>query len=854
MRLPGSLGPLVLLLGLELALCRGQVASQYCGPQGQAERLHFTGLGKGRWLDPQARPLGSLDPLYRMVRGFLDVVQLNPFPEGLVRVALNEPSSVRTSDVVRYEAGYVVCAVIAALFLLIVPTVGFCFCCCRCRRRCGGRVKVEHKSMACERGSLMTFLLLITLLLLTGVVCAFITNQRTHEEMGPGVRAVPGMLNSLQGLVSDVPKELQAVADQFSIPQNRVLDELDGVGVNIGSTIHTQLRGTVYPMLASLHRLGQDLQVSLDHLQLLNSSTVYLQNHQEPLGSSLQDHRHKLLSLLQDAQCQGCASVLSHSQLLELGANFSQVPSVISVLQKLKGVPEANFSNMVQKDNSTFNTLPLLTAMETADIVQELKEEVTHIPEQVRGLSEGFPGSEAADRWRQALAEAENSSRPYLHMIQKYERYRWIAGYVLSSVVLLVVICNLLGLGLGLWGISAREDSSHTEAKGEAGAQFLMVGVGLSFLFSGPFILLIFATFLLGGNIQTLVCRSWESQELYQFADTPGNLPPSMNLSHLLGLKKDVSIPSAYQQCKKGAALWKVLQLNGSYDPEKHLDINKYTARLQEEVRKFRVDMKDLDLLNEAAKRDLEAFRSSGIEKIDYPSFLAQTESALGQQLKQEAQTLQALYQEKILLQQAHAVALNRSVHALSASASNLQLVVSETLVNASTLKTELPVRAHWILRNESECFLNRELAYFNQYGDWAREMVTKHIATCQPLSGALDNGRVILCDRIANPWNAFWFCLAWCTFLLIPSIIFAIKTTKHFRPIRKRLSFWEGLDFFPRLPSPAHCQRVRCKLLISEGRSPVSLDACITCQEAASFWVAKINLYYSLSFAESTS
>lgn len=30
---------------------------------------------------------------------------------------------------------------------------------------------------------------------------------------------------------------------------------------------------------------------------------------------------------------------------------------------------------------------------------------------------------------------------------------------------------------------------------------------------------------------------------------------------------------------------------------------------------------------------------------------------------------------------------------------------------------------------------------------------VTQHIATCQPLSGALDNGRVILCDMVADPW-----------------------------------------------------------------------------------------------------
>lgn len=32
-----------------------------------------------------------------------------------------------------------------------------------------------------------------------------------------------------------------------------------------------------------------------------------------------------------------------------------------------------------------------------------------------------------------------------------------------------------------------------------------------------------------------------------QFVDTPGNLPSSVNLPHLLGLKKNISILLAYQ-------------------------------------------------------------------------------------------------------------------------------------------------------------------------------------------------------------------------------------------------------------------------------------------------------------------
>ncbi|XP_003984332.3 prominin-2 isoform X1 [Felis catus] len=815
-RVPGLLAP---LLGLGLGLGLGLILSSLgagaadCRSFGRAERLVFAPAARVRWLAPRDRPPGPLNPLYGTVRRFLSVVQFNPFPAELVKTLLNEPSSVKVDEVVRYEAGYVVCAVIAGLYLLLVPIAGLCFCCCRCRRRCGGRVKTEHKAMACERGTLMAFLLLTTLVLLIGVVCAFVTNQRMHEQMAPGVEAVPETLLSLRGLVSDVPQELQAVAQQFSLPQKRVLEELDGVGKSIGSTIYTQLKSTVYEVLTSVNSLGQALQLSMDHLQALNATLVELREGQRDLEPAVRERREHLLTLLQEPACRDCTEAQSRARALELGADFDQVSPVDDVLHRLKGVPEANFSSMVQEENSTFNALPLLAALQTANVVKELKKVIAQKPEGLRTLAEEFPGWEAASRWSQALEEVEQSSRPYLKEVQRYEKYRWILGCVLCSAVLLVVVCNLLGLNLGIWGLAAREDPGHSEAKGEAGARFLMMGVGFSFLLAAPLILLVFATFLVGGNVQTLVCRSWESRELYKFADTPGNLPPSMNLSQLLGLKKNISILLAYQQCKEGAALWSVLQLNDSYDLEKHLNISQYTTKLQQELQNLKIDMKNLDLLSPAAHRDLEALQSSGLENIHYSTFLDQIQkpvvntnveklaqeleglartqgsSVLGQQLQEEAQGLKNLYQEKVLPQQSLVANLNLTVRALASSAPNLQTETSRVLDNVTYLKGQLPTWATSILRNESECFLTREMGYFSQYVAWVREEVTQHIATCQPLSRALDNGRVILCDMIADPWNAFWFCLAWCTFFLIPSIIFAVKTSKYFRPIWKRLS-----------------------------------------------------------------
>ncbi|KAG3268017.1 prominin 2 [Ictidomys tridecemlineatus] len=764
MRAPGLLA-LLLGLGLGLALSVPPPVATDCSSLGPSQRLAFSPAARTRWLAPRVRAPGPLDPLYGMVRRFLSVVQLNPFPSELVKALLNEPSSLKVDEVVRYEAGYVVCAVTAGLYLVAVPTTGLCFCCCRCRRRCGGRVKTEHKAMACERGTLMAFLLLTTIILLAGVVCAFVTNQRTHEQMGPSVEAVPETLRSLRGLVSDVPGELEAVAKQFSVPQEQVLKELDGIGESIGPTIHSQLRSTMYSVLASVHSLGQALQVSMDQLQALNSTLVELQEGQQQLGLALEKHRDRLLTLLQQPGCgKDCTDTQDRARALELAADFTQVPPVDNVLHRLKGVPEANFSNMVQEENATFNSLPILVAMQMELVIKDLKEAVAQKPEGMGTLAEAFPELEAAPRWSRALEELEENSRPYLQEAQRYETYRWTVGCVLCSVVLLVVACNLLGLSLGIWGLSAREDPSQSEAKGEAGARFLMVGVGFSFVFAAPLILLVFLTFLVGGNVQTLVCRSWESGELYQFADTPGNLPPSLNLSHLLGMRKNVSVLLTYQQCREGAALWKVLQLDDSYNLEKHLDI----SQIQRPV----------------VKTDLEqlAQELQGLAQ-------AQGNSSLGQQLRMEARGLRDLYQEKVVPRQNLVAELNLSVRALESAAPRLQLQTADVLSHVADLERELPARAARILMNESACFLSRELSYFSQYLAWVREEVTQRIATCQPLSAALDNGRVILCDMVADPWNAFWFCLAWCTFFLIPSIVFAVKTSKYFRPIRKRLS-----------------------------------------------------------------
>lgn len=54
----------------------------------------------------------------------------------------------------------------------------------------------------------------------------------------------------------------------------------------------------------------------------------------------------------------------------------------------------------------------------------ELKKAVAQQPRGLKTLAKAFPNWEAASRWSQALEKVENSSRPYLKEVQRFEKYR----------------------------------------------------------------------------------------------------------------------------------------------------------------------------------------------------------------------------------------------------------------------------------------------------------------------------------------------------------------------------------------------------------------------------------------------
>ncbi|RMB91471.1 hypothetical protein DUI87_32050 [Hirundo rustica rustica] len=214
-------------------------------------------------------------------------------------------------------------------------------------------------------------------------------------------------------------------------------------------------------------------------------------------------------------------------------------------------------------------------------------------------------------------------------------------------------------------------------------------------------------------------------ERMAQFIDTPGNLPPSMNLTRQLNLRRDSNLSSTYRT-----------------RPISKKRLSDFTANLG-----------DVRLLRSEGRQDLETFARSGLDEVDYGRF--QEEAKLGE-----------------------------SVQFLSHLAPHLKERVKRTLATTASVEARLPVQAQQILRQELGCFTRKELRYFTHIPQLGRADAEGGCGFVrQPLATALDNGRVILCDRIADPWNAFWFSLGCCTFFLIPNIIFAVRLTNTSAP-----------------------------------------------------------------------
>uniref|UniRef100_A0A665V2T5 Prominin-1-A-like n=1 Tax=Echeneis naucrates TaxID=173247 RepID=A0A665V2T5_ECHNA len=712
----GGLGTLVGLMLLEMSLAQLAPPHTACGAAAAPQNLtqpHYQDSGRDN----------SSGFMAALVQSFLHTVQPKPFPGELILKIVNDLGGIHSNqeaikEVLVYEVGFLVCAAIGVLYIILMPIVGFFLACCRCCGNCGGKMyQKQTSSIHCRRRTLYWSAFITTIIILAGNICMF----KSNEDLKVSVNQSPMQLNTTLGNIhiylTSVPQQFDYVVSESYKTIQEVTGNLDDIGHQLGTEIQQRFNAPLASALQPVRLLNQENRNISFQLGKLNLSLAKLQSSLDQLLANVSAVRTRINETLSSPDCQGC-----NVQLQELTLDTTITVSAVFCIQLYQ----------VTKTPGSENTL-------------------------------------------HHLRENLSSQQPITCVFF----CRWAVCVALCCGVLLVVVCNLLGLVLGPFGLKPKEDPAKRSCMADCGGTFLMMGAGFSFLFSWLFMIVVLLLFLLGGNVYTLLCRPWSNGQLFKFIDTPGLVPP---LDEISGFR-NISFSDIYKDCEENQPLWTTFHLHEIINLEKIFNISQYAEEIQQQFDGADIRLSNITLLSSEDKHQLSSF-SAEMQTFNSTAVSQQMDSITNINLNA---TIDKLDQLASLQSNIERVSVKITLPFCGSFVPLWfsQGTVGEVLSNVGAAQDFLATNMTQIVKIERRTFLDCQLSYFITYADWATLTITKLLGRCQPVVEALDSAEAILCSHAVESLNAFWFSLGWCLIFFIPSIIFSVKLAKYYRKLK---------------------------------------------------------------------
>ncbi|XP_054840155.1 prominin-1-A-like [Eublepharis macularius] len=752
----------------------------------------------------------GLQGLFAMMHSFLGLVQPNSFPDFLPQLINRETDFTSPGffkKVLVYQAGFLVCIIIGVLFIILMPLVGLCFCCCRCCGNCGGRMyQKQKKNTGCHRQAFFASVLVVTGILLAGDICAYVSNNRMSESVDKSFSAFNSTMDNLQIFLSSIPQEVDILIKFSSVPIQQTNDSLLGIGKDLGGRIVKTLSGRAHATLNTAEQLFQVIDTVEQELWNVSKAADRLQKLQEELAfnlTTLSENINKTLNNCSDP----CQNVSVKG--LVVVANFSMVPDVKHALQLIGNVTQLNPKVTLVEANNTLNKIPEKVSEQAENVVSEGQAQLDSLKQKIANVRSSFPMLDMLGNVSRFLDDITEKASTYEPNIKTYDGYRRIVGICLCCLVLLIIVLNASGLLFGALGLDSQAPPTKRGCLSSSGGDFLMASVGFSFIFAWLLMLLVLLTFLVGGNVYTIVCRPWATGQLLQFLNTPG-LFPELNLSRSLGIKdSNVTLASLYKDCKNNNSLWNTLHLGGTVSLDDDLNISRYTHDINSTLDNLKINVTALKFMTEDQKYSLrDLWRKDESLNLNFTGTLQQmnqnmtqkdlfdfakqledlanhTHVPIREQLQDQANSLKEIQSRASSSFSAAIQALNSSIWELHTSVPQVRELGNSTLAQIEEAEVFMKKHLKDIVKNATLGFVRSVLGYFEVYLDWVKYTITGEVARCGPAAWTLDAANTIVCSYIVDVWNAFWFSLGWCTIFLLPSVILAVRLAKFYRRMR---------------------------------------------------------------------
>ncbi|NXG61258.1 PRM1A protein, partial [Hemiprocne comata] len=395
-----------------------------------------------------------------------------------------------------YEIGFIVSAALGLLFIFLLPLVGLCFCMCRCCDNCGGEMHQRQKKNAdCQRSCFATFLFVASLIIrqVVGVLCAYAANQHLTNQVRGAKKLVNSNFKDLKVFLNDTPAQIDYLVSQYNTTKDKALSDLN-------NWLLTKV------FLKKLYILAA-IRETKEALENVSVSVEVLQEGTERLHANLTDVKMHLSNTLNDSACSvaqaasTCNIIRNSLNQLGINANFSGLPGVSSQLAKVNDVLKTDLSSLVQK--------------------VYIKNVLESIGSNITTFTNALPVQKILADLTIYLTQSEAYVQDYFPLVEQYDFYRWLGCLILCCMVVLILVFYYLGLLCGTCGYDKHASPTTRGCISNTGGNFLMAGVGFSFLFSWVLMIVVVLTFVTGGNVEKLVCEPFEDKTLFKVLDTP---------------------------------------------------------------------------------------------------------------------------------------------------------------------------------------------------------------------------------------------------------------------------------------------------------------------------------------------
>ncbi|NXE31836.1 PRM1A protein, partial [Ptilorrhoa leucosticta] len=728
---------------------------------------------------------GAIGILFKIVHAFLYLVQPNSFPQGKqINYFCLKYGFV--TDAIYYEIGFIVSAALGLLFILLLPLVGLCFCMCRCCDNCGGEMHQRQKKNAdCQRSCFATFLFVASLIIrqVVGVLCAYAANQHLTNQVRGAKKLVNSNFKDLKTFLNDTPAQIDYLVSQYNTTKDKALSDLN-------SCFLTKVFFKKFHVLAAIRE-------TKEALENVSVSVEVLQEGTERLHANLTDVKMHLSNTLSDSACNAaqaastCNIIRNSLSQLNINANFSGLPGVSSQLAKVNDVLKIDLSSLVQK--------------------VYIKSVLESVGSNITTFTKTLPVQKILADLMVHLTQSETYVQDYFPLVEQYDFYRWLGCLILCCMVVLILVFYYLGLLCGTCGYDKHASPTTRGCISNTGGNFLMAGVGFSFLFSWVLMIVVVLTFVTGGNVEKLVCEPFEDKNLFKILDTPYLLNQHWK-NYLAGIifknpNVNLTFEKVYSDCKENKGIYTSLHLEHLFNINELLNISMYTEDVALRIEHIQINLSKIILLDEIGKENLLNFSSSGIDGIDFSAYLTEInksvtkvdllsfandlearadqlpKGALENALKGHANNIRMIHNQQVVpLEQAMST-LNQSIRLLKRTSSELMIKVKNVISAVNAAQNLINNNASQVIVQETKKYMDTIIGYFEQYTEWVKESIAMEVAACKPIANVIDTAvDIFLCSYIADSVNTFWFGLGGSSMFLIPAIIFAVKLSKYYR------------------------------------------------------------------------